>query len=218
MNNIPEKFLNEDGTVNTDALIKSYSEIEKKMGSMIRVPSDESDTEARDKFNRAIGVPNNSKDYPTNDLFSDESLKDKFLEIGLTPKQVEKIYNVAEEFLSPVLSNVFQSNHESKEITQLESFFGGKDKMTSALKSINDFGEKFLPTDAFESLCSSSAGIQSIYKMMQSVEPGIETQKNSSLNLSDKDLRSMMSDPKYWRDRDSEYIRKIETGFKKLYS
>jgi hypothetical protein len=31
-------------------------------------------------------------------------------------------------------------------------------------------------------------------------------------------LRNMMRDPKYWRDHDEEYIRKIENGFKKLYS
>jgi hypothetical protein len=30
MNNIPEKFQNSDGTLNTDALLKSYSELEKK--------------------------------------------------------------------------------------------------------------------------------------------------------------------------------------------
>ena len=31
MEKIPEKFLNEDGTLNTDALLKSYSELEKKL-------------------------------------------------------------------------------------------------------------------------------------------------------------------------------------------
>ena len=30
MDNIPEKFLNTDGTLNTTALIKSYTELEKK--------------------------------------------------------------------------------------------------------------------------------------------------------------------------------------------
>ena len=35
MDKIPEKFLNEDGTLNTDALVKSYCELEKKMGRMV---------------------------------------------------------------------------------------------------------------------------------------------------------------------------------------
>ena len=54
--------------------------------------------------------------------------------------------------------------------------------------------------------------------MMQSMEPNIKTDKNENENLSDSDLRRMMQDPKYWRDNDTEYIRKIENGFKKLYS
>ena len=61
-------------------------------------------------------------------------------------------------------------------------------------------------------------GIKSIYNMMQSVEPDVKVEKSSNERLSDNDLRSMMQNPKYWRDKDPEYIRKIETGFKKLYS
>lgn len=218
MEKIPEKFLNDDGTLNSDSLIKSYSELEKKIGTMISVPTEDSDKDVREKFNRAIGVPNDVNDYPKNSLFDDESVRNKFQEIGLTPTQVEKIYKVAEEFLSPALSEIFQSQHIISAIAELKSFFGTTEKMNEALKEINNFGEKFLPTDAFESLCSTPQGIQSIYKMMQSMEPNIKTEKNSAENLSDKDLRAMMQDPKYWREHDLEYIRKIETGFKKLYS
>ena len=54
--------------------------------------------------------------------------------------------------------------------------------------------------------------------MMQSLEPNVLTDKNATENLSDDMLRNMMRDPKYWRDQDPEYVRKIENGFKKLYS
>jgi len=46
----------------------------------------------------------------------------------------------------------------------------------------------------------------------------VETDGNAPEKLSESDLRNMMRDPKYWRDHDAEYIRKIENGFKKLYS
>ena len=36
-------------------------------------------------------------------------------------------------------------------------------------------------------------------------------------DLTDENLRQLMRDPRYWRDRDPEYVRKIENGFKKLY-
>ena len=218
MQKVPEKFQNPDGTVNVDALIKSYSELEKKIGTMVSVPKDSNDNAAREKFNRAIGVPENASEYPSNDLFDDESVKQKFHDMGLTSNQVEQIYSVAEEFLSPVLSELFSAKNETNEILKLEKFFGSREKMNDALNAINTFGEKFLPHDAFESLCSTAQGIQGVYQMMQSMEPRVETNLSTTENLTDDDLRRMMRDPKYWRDSDPEYVRKIENGFKKLYS
>lgn len=218
MEQIPEKFLNENGELNTDALVKSYCELEKKIGSMISVPNENSDDDAKQKFNHAIGVPDSANDYPKNNLFDDESVREKFHQIGLTAKQVEQIYNIAEEFLQPTLSNLFQLQIETNAINELKSFFGSEQKMKDAMKEINAFGEKFLPKDAFDELCSTPQGIQGIYKMMQSMEPEVLTDESVNENLSDDDLRKMMQDPKYWRDHDSEYVRKIENGFKKLYS
>lgn len=217
MEKIPDKFQNKDGTLNQDALIKSYYELEKKIGSMISVPNESSDESVREKFNRAIGVPENASEYPTNELFDDESLRNKFYDMGLTKTQVEQIYSVAQDYLTPVLSELFNAKKESQEFAELQKFFGSEEKMHDALRQINVFGEKFLPHDAFETLCATAQGIQSVYKMMQSMEPTIQTEKNISENLSDDDLRRMMNDPKYWRDNDKEYVRKIENGFKKLY-
>ena len=218
MDKIPEKFLNQDGTLNTDSLVKSYNELEKKMGTMVSVPNADADDGTRERFFRAIGVPNDISEYPTNDMFDDDSVRQKFHDIGLTCAQVEQIYSIANEFLSPLLSDLFSMKNETSAYNELKNFFGGNEKMNDALRAINAFGEKFLPHDAFESLCSTPQGIQSVYKMMQSMEPNVETQKNESESLSDDDLRRMMRDPKYWRDGDPEYVRKIENGFKKLYS
>ena len=218
MDNIPEKFLNQDGTLNSESLIKSYTELEKKIGTMISVPNENSDEDAKRKFNRAIGVPESASEYPKNDLYDDENLREQFLQIGLTKTQVEKIYNIANEYLSPIISELFSVQDESVAINELKNFFGGVDKMNDALRAINVFGERFLPHDAFDALCATPQGIQSVYKMMQSMEPDVKTDKNETQNLTDSDLRRMMRDPKYWRDNDVEYIRKIENGFKKLYS
>ena len=218
MEKVPEKFLDEKGELNTSALVKSYCELEKKIGNMVSVPSDESDENTKQKFNRAIGVPDDASEYPTNDLFDDESVREKFHEIGLTKKQVEQIYSIAEEFLQPTLKNLFEVQNQNNAINELKNFFGGTEKMNDALREINAFGEKFLPSDAFDELCSTPQGIQGIYKMMQSLEPTVLTDKNATENLTDDMLRDMMRDPKYWRDQDPEYVRKIENGFKKLYS
>ena len=218
MEKIPEKFLNKDGTLNTDALLKSYAELEKKIGTMITVPTEDSDDAARTKFNRAIGVPETSDEYPTNDLFDDESLREKFFEIGLTSHQVEKIYQIANEYLSPVINELFDMQKETNAMNELKKFFGDEEKMCTAMRAINSFGQKYLPRDAFDALCASPQGIRGIYAMMQSIEPNVQTDDATPNELTENDVRRMMRDPKYWRDMDAEYVRKIESGFKKLYS
>ena len=218
MEQIPEKFLDDNGELNTSALIKSYCELEKKMSNMISLPKDDSDENTKQKFNRAIGVPDTADEYPKNELFDNESVREKFHEIGLTSKQVEKIYSIAEEFLQPTIKNLFELQNQNNAINELKKFFGGTEKMNDALREINAFGERFLPSDAFDELCATPQGIQGIYKMMQSMEPDVLINKNESENLTDDMLRDMMRNPKYWRDYDAEYVRKIENGFKKLYS
>ena len=218
MEQVPEKFLDENGELNTSALVKSYCELEKKMGNMVSIPNDESDEGAKQKFNHAIGVPDNASEYPINDLWDDESVREKFHKIGLTSKQVEEIYSIAEEFLQPTLKNLFELQNQTNAINELKNFFGGTEKMNEALREINAFGEKYLPASAFEELCATPQGIQGVYKMMQSFEPTVLTDKNTTENLTDDMLRDMMRNPKYWRDQDPEYVRKIENGFKKLYS
>ncbi|MCL2338640.1 MAG: hypothetical protein FWC51_01645 [Proteobacteria bacterium] len=215
---IPEKFQNQDGSLNSDAVLKSYSELEKKIGGMVSVPADDADDAAREKFNHAIGVPADISEYPIHPLYDDEAIRKKFLDAGLNAKQVEKIYDIANEFLTPTISEMFRSRYESDAFMELKNFFGTEEKMREALSSIDVFAEKFLPADTYQSLSSSPAGIRSIYAMMQNMEPSVSTSKNASGSLSDSELRDMMRDPKYWRDHDPEYVRKIENGFKKLYS
>ena len=218
MENIPEKFRKDDGTLNTDALIKSYTELEKKIGTMISVPDENADESSVCRFRRAIGVPESPDEYPHNEMFDDENVRKEFHKIGLTKNQVEKIYDIAQKFLSPVVNEILSVEQESNAMSELKKIFGNDEKMHDAFVAIKSFGERFLPADAFNELCSTPQGIQGVYKMMQSMEPSVQTDSLDTKILSDEELRRMMRDPKYWRDHDAEYVRKIENGFKKLYS
>lgn len=120
MDNIPEKIKNSDGSLNADALMKSYYELERKLGTMITIPTDEADADTLARFRRAIGAPASADEYPIDTVFDDANLRQKFLEIGLTSSQVEKIYSIANEFLSPVISELFntQSEKNARRITR----------------------------------------------------------------------------------------------------
>lgn len=45
----------------------------------------------------------------------------------------------------------------------------------------------------------------------------IEEKFNSSINLTEKDLRTAMRDPRYWKFKDTKYIKMITNIFSKLY-
>ena len=78
---------------------------------------------------------------------------------------------------------------------------------------------KFMPYDTENSEKVLLIGSkEEILKRILCSLSGVSLRQINSKNLSDDDLRRMMRDPKYWRDADPEYIRKIENGFKKLYS
>jgi hypothetical protein len=60
---VPEKFWDrEAGAIRTDALLKSYVELERKLGSMVALPGDD-DPEGRERLRRALGVPATVEDY-----------------------------------------------------------------------------------------------------------------------------------------------------------
>ncbi len=42
-------------------------------------------------------------------------------------------------------------------------------------------------------------------------------EKKQPQEITDSKLKEMMQDPKYWREQDPKFVKKIEAGFKKLY-
>ena len=218
-NNIPEKFQNGDGGLNAEALLKSYGELEKKLGTMISVPDDAADDDSKARFFRAIGVPDSPDEYALDALFADiPDLKEKFREIGLTKRQAESVSKMAAELLTPAIGRIMSAHYESRQMDDLQKFFGGNEKMQSVLADIDEYAGKNLSPEAYQALASSADGIKTIYNMMTSGEPAVATNGAARESPGDADLRRMMADPRYWRDHDGEFVRKIESGFKKLYN
>ena len=61
---VPEKFWSaEDGAIRTDALLKSYLELERKLGTMVPLPLDDGDDEGQKRLRRALGVPESADAY-----------------------------------------------------------------------------------------------------------------------------------------------------------
>lgn len=69
-----------------------------------------------------------------------------------------------------------------------------------------------------DSLSSSYEGILALHRMMKGEEPKLSRAPAKAGDApNDRELTSMMRDPKYWRDRDPSFVAKVTEGFQKLY-
>lgn len=219
---LPAKFRDaKTGTIQLDTLITSYLELEKKLSAS--VPSPET-PEGKAKVLSLLGVPPTPQDYNidvSHGLFTvDPDVNNTLHSQGFTQDQAQTVYDLAATKLVPALQEV--SNHMSadREVERLIAAFGGPEKWAEISRQLLAFGQKNLTPQLLSSLSSSFDGVMALYRMMKAQEPGISVRADTT-NAADAqtpdDLRSMMRDPKYWRERDPSYVAKVTTGFQKIY-
>jgi hypothetical protein len=219
---LPDKFWDMDAKeIRLDALVKSYLELEKKMSSGASVNYDDADMQAR--FLTAAGVPATADEYQIaikDNLFDpDPELNTRLHAKGFNPEQVQEVYDIAVEKMIPMIMDIAAEFQADKEIDRLINHFGGQDQWREASRQMLTYGQKHLKPDVLKGMSSSYEGIIALYKMMQSDEPQTMGAKGKAMSSNgEKDLQSMMSDPKYWRDKDPAFIAKVTDGFKNMYA
>lgn len=204
-NDIPAKFKNpETGEVRLNDLVKSYSELERKLSGQPRPPK------SHDEY--CVDC--------SHGLFQpDAELNKRFHERGFTNEQVQFIYDIAAEKMVPMIMDVAADFQAERELEKLVEHFGGPEKWQQVARQLLAFGQKKLPRDVLDTLASSYDGVIALYDMMKgegqvSVS---ESLRGDGTDRNTLDLQSMMRDPKYWRDQDPSFIAKVTEGFKKLY-
>ncbi|MDF1750833.1 MAG: hypothetical protein P1V34_18365 [Alphaproteobacteria bacterium] len=220
---VPPKFLDAaTGEVNVGALLRSYQELERKLGQgqgAAQTPSPELDQAAMLK---ALGVPDTPEQYRI-DILEDYLERDMEMEAvlhqaGFTEAQVQLVYDLAAEKLAPLIVEVVQAARGAGDSARLEAHFGGPERWKEIRRQMRKWGQKNLPGDAFNSLCSSFDGIMAVHRMMAAGdEPGLTKGGDRGEPLSEDQLKRVMNDPRYWRDHDPALTRKVQNGFKQLY-
>ena len=75
-----------------------------------------------------------------------------------------------------------------------------------------------MPQDVFDALAKSPEGIRTLYRMMNSEEPEmLAGSAAGGQSISEDSLKSIMRDPRYWRDREPAIVRQVQQGFETLY-
>ena len=92
---------------------------------------------------------------------------------------------------------------------------------TTEYKQRPMFATKFFPEEAIpaiERMCESHEGIIAIESIMEAMKDGsFAGNAESSAGTTEQQLREMMNDPRYWKDRDPSYIKQVTDGFQQIY-
>jgi hypothetical protein len=220
---VPEKFWDaEAGAMRTEALLKSYLELERKLGSMVPLPNDETDQEGHTRLLRALGVPESPEHYQIEShhelLAPDPQINARLHEAGFTKRQAQLVYDLAADHLVPLLDRTVAELSATRDVERLATRFGGQDAWRTTAHQIKIWGQANLAPDVFATLASSYDGVLAIHQMMQAREPAVLSEPNGSRGEPEEaDLARMMRDPRYWRDRDPSFVAQVTEGFKRLY-
>jgi len=205
-NGLPDKFWDEEqASVRTDALVKSYLGLEKRFGGL-----------------ETNGVPENANDYainPSSELVQpDAALNARLHGAGFTQNQAELVYELASEYLHPLVSQMSDEMAAQHQIGRLADEFGGEEKWREVSTQLANWGKANYAPEVYQAMASSTDGVRTMYKSMTKNEPGMLGQhEGSGGSLNENGLKSLMRDPKYWRDQDPAVVAQVREGFSKLY-
>lgn len=160
-NNVPDKFKDpETGEIRTEALVKSYGELEKKLSGMPSAPK----------------TPEDYKVDCSHGLFEpDVNINKALHEKGFTQDQVQFVYDLAAETMVPMIIDMSADYQADRELEKLVDKFGGEEKWKEVSHQLLIFGKKNLPEDVLDTLASSYEGVMALFRMMKGEEPSIST-------------------------------------------
>jgi len=231
---VPAKFWDpEAGQLRTDALLKSYLELERRLGAE-PAPATGADAGAADGAEAAEpslddavedaalpDIPADPDGYEiateTELVAPDPEVNKRLHQAGFTQDQAQLVYKLAEDYLLPAVSEAYGEVFVQQELGRLEQVFGGPDGWQSTAEQLRTWGKANLEGEVYDTLASSYDGVMAMHQMMQAREPRVVHADAPALPADEGQLRRMMQDPRYWRDRDPAFVGEVTRGFERLF-
>lgn len=218
---VPEKFWDEaQGALRVDALLKSYLELERRLSQRLSPPSDDAPEEERQRWRRMLGIPDSPDGYqvaPPHELVTpDAALNSRLHQAGFTPRQVQLVYDLAAERLLPLIAEAAADFEAGRQVEKLRAHFGGEERFRRIAAQISAWGRAHLPEAVFTALASTAEGVVALHRMMEGKEPTMARDAEAEAGPDEAELRRMMRDPRYWRTREPEFVRRVTDGFRRL--
>lgn len=203
---IPEKFWDDEkGELRTEALVKSYVELERKLSGL-----------------SARELPARPEDYEikiqTELLESDADLNRRLHAAGFSQEQAQLVYDLASERLMPMVTEIATLFETEGQVTRLVKHFGGEQRWRETARQLDAWGRANLPHRVFDALSTTYEGVLAMERLMSNGEPGLVREGEAGASIAtEADLKTLMRDPRYWRDQDPAIVNKVREGFRKLY-
>lgn len=155
---------------------------------------------------------------PTAFFKPDAEINARLHQMGFTQEQAQEVYNLAAEKLIPMIAELAAEFQADREVEKLVTHFGGAENWREISRQLLAFGQKNLPPEVLDSLSSSFEGVLALHRMMKGEEPKLgRAPAKGGETPGERELSSMMRDPRYWRERDPAFVAKVTEGFQKLY-
>jgi hypothetical protein len=218
---VPEKFWDaEAGTLRVEALLKSYRELERRLSQRAAPPGAEAGEEELLRFRQAMGIPETHEAYsitaPHELCCADGEINRKLHAAHFSNAQAQLVYDLAAERLLPLLAEAAAEFEANRQREKLAAHFGGEDRFRQVAAQLSAWGRAKLPQPVYEALSSTAEGVLALEQMMRKEEPGLSREAAPPAAASEAELRAMMRDPRYWRTREPEFVRRVTEGFRRL--
>ena len=219
---VSEKFWNADtNEVNLEDLASSYNSLEKKLGSR----TEELSKQIREDIEQER-IANTPKEY---ELFQPEIPEGVSIEVNKDIpllqwwEETARKKGLSQEEYNDGIKKFVDNQIAALPVLEEEKQQLGENA-TQRIEAADLWAKKNLSSDAYSAasnLACTAAGVKVIEELMKLTKdapmPTTETAIEAAPSL--EDLRSMMQDPRYWKDgqRDPAYINKVAALFEKYY-
>ncbi len=185
------------------------------------VPGADASPEEIARFHRALGVPETPEGYalvvPETLGGADPDIDRRLHAAGFTPAQAQLVYDLAAEILPPLMEAAAQEFEAERQTERLAREFGGEARFREVAGQLLAWGRANLQPEVLRALSSTHEGVMALHRMMASGEPGPLGAGGPAAAGDEDAVRTLMRDPRYWRDRDPGIVAQVTEAFRRLY-
>lgn len=190
------------GNLKLEELLKAYQDLERRLAEAAQRPT---------------SVDDYAVDCSHGLFEPDVEVNGRLFEAGFSPQQAQLLYDLAAERLLPTLQGLAADLQAEREMERLIEHFGDAEKWRTVSRQLLAWGKRNLPDAAVEGLASTYDGVMALYRMMKGDGPAALKGDGGQGGASEDELRALMRDPRYWRDRDQSVVGKVTEGYRRLY-